>query len=656
VRRILAATLPEPSGRATTGSRPKPPKRPTLERLVSQLADDSAVAHRIGLGFLLVFTIELALVIAATGCPAINAMPWDVATLLDGGFRVLHHQKPHVDFYSPLGFLPLALIAAGMKIGSVSASAFAAIQAFLLPGLTIWAWLLLRSRTSAFFAVFLSLWIGVLAITPRSLGYPAPTISYAMQYNRWGWALLLIACAGLFLPPRKGTAKIEPISSGIIAGLLLFLKINYFAAIALAIAIRMIAAGFDRRWFTRMALGFATAAAGGLGYLRFDFRAYLADLQLVASVQPVAVRTLSLVQLVFDNSFDLWLLASVCMIAMIQTRSQGEDPGPRFRTAAVPAALAALGIFTCSANWQQLQIPLIAFGVFLVVEQLRRRFLADGQALHFMAAALILMGMAGSALFLDGSTVALAYASKRRPAPNYWPVFDAAPLRDMRIPLPFYMTPESIGKALQAGTLMWRGNAGDAYPYVVWVNDGLSLLRPHISPDSHVVVLEFSNPFSFALGLTPPKGDTFVWHYGRDYDESHFLAPQRVFRDATHVMIPKAPRTLETETLSRIYAPILAAEFRRVGESGLWALYARAAPAQRQSSSWRAREMLASGSASAVRARQPMMPSGRTNTAPDGVMPRVRFVRCQWSEGSPLPAGRFERRVDESPCRDDARP
>jgi hypothetical protein len=603
------------------GGLPKRPKPPMLHRLVSDLADDSAVAHRIGLGFLLVFSIELALVIAATGCPTINAMPWDVATLLDGGFRVLNHQKPHVDFYSPLGFLPLALIAAGMKIGSVSASAFAVIQALLLPALTLWAWLLLRSRTSAFFAVFLSLWIGVLAITPRSLGYSAPTISYAMQYNRWGWALLLIACIGLFLPPRKGTGRIEPVSTGIIAGLLLFLKINYFVTVILAIAIRMIAASFDRRWFTRMALGFATVAAAGFWYLGFDFRAYLADLQLVASVQSVAARILSLSQLVFDNAFDLWLLASVCIIAVTQARSQDEDGCPRFRTVAVPAALAALGIFTCSANWQELEIPTIALGVFLVVEPLRRRFLADGEALQFIAAALILMAMAGNALSVDASTLARAYASKRSPTPKYWPAFDAAPLRDMRIPLPFYMTPASIREGLQAGTLMWRGNAGDAYPYVVWVNDGLSLLRPHTSPDSHVVVLEFSNPFSIALGLIPPTGDTFVWHYGRDYDENHFLAPQRVFRDATHVMIPKAPRTLETETLSRMYAPILAAGFRRVGESGLWTLYERAAPAERQSSFSRAREMVASGSAPAVRTRHPMMPSGRTNTAPEGVMP-----------------------------------
>jgi len=167
--------------------------------------------------------------ISLARCPPINSMMWDVSTLLDGGYRVLLGQRPHVDFYSPLGLLFLILVAGGIKIAGL-ASAFAYVHAVLLLLLVPWTWSLLCSRTSALLAGAAALWVGVLAVTPRSIGFPPPMITYSMQYNRWVGRCWRLPASSCFCPAatteKPASRPVYPRRS---RRLLLFLKVNYFA-------------------------------------------------------------------------------------------------------------------------------------------------------------------------------------------------------------------------------------------------------------------------------------------------------------------------------------------------------------------------------------------------------------------------------------------
>jgi hypothetical protein len=249
----------------------------------------------------------------------------------------------------------------------------------------------------------------------------------------------------------------------------------------------------------------------------------------------------------------------------------------RLRLLAAPAAVAALGILTCSANYQVLQIPLIYVAIFLLVEQLRRGVAAAGDRgrMAFLAVCLIASGMAGNLFYEDVATLAAAGAKTTEPAPPDWPRLDAS-LGDVRIdPPPRELTTDAVRGGLRAGAATWREEE-EAYPYVLWFNDGAALLRAHVSSRSRVLVLDLSNPFSFGLGLTPPRGDALFWHYQRDFDSVHYPAASRVFREVTHVMVPKAPvHRSATVALQRIYAPVLARDFRLAAESELWILYER---------------------------------------------------------------------------------
>ena len=573
---------PPCAGRSCSETGTREARPALLETIVSKLAADSRKSRFIAVAFLAVLTIELAAAIAAAGCPTLNAMVWDVATMLDGGWRLLNGQKPHVDFYSPLGLLPLLIVAGGMKIGSPSASAFAYSQAILLPVLTLWAWALLRTRTSAFFSGAVAFWIGVLAVAPRSLGYAPPLVSYSMQYNRWGWALMLIACIELFVPPRAGkSGALAAASTGVVAGLLLFLKLNYFGAVIIAIAIRLVLSGVDRKWLTCAAGALAGVAGAGFWYLNFDLGAFSGDLKLLASVQHPLTRVFTVVQLLFGNAPDFWLLASAILAAGLSiSRSRGWKSAAHLL--AVPVSLAVLGILVCSANFQMFEIPLTAFAVFCVAEQLRPHLQRGGDPtkIGYVAVCLMALAIIGNTLYRDLATLAAASSSPAKD--EAWTRFDAGPLRDLKVEgAPKGVTPDSVRLALRAGAVPWREESGEAYPYVLWLNDGVHLLKDHSGAKSRVVVLDLSNPFSFALGLTPPRGDALFWQYKQTFDATHFPPPEKIFREVTLVMVPKVPISKASAIiLHRVYSRVLASEFQRVAESDLWILYERTAARQ----------------------------------------------------------------------------
>ncbi len=547
---------------------------PPWRKIAEKLALDSPKAHHIAFIISGVLTVELAIAIAAAHFPTLNAMMSDVCTLLDGGYRVALGQRPHVDFYSPLGALCLLLLAGGIKAAGF-ASAFSSVHAVMLIVLVPWTWALLRSRTSAVLAGTVSLWNGVLAVTPRSLGFSPPTVAYAMQYNRWAWALLSIACIELLLPRRDGRVRmLAGASTGIIAGLLLFIKINYLAAVLAAILVRIVVSRFNRRWAAGLAGGFLAVAVAGFWYLRFDFGAYLRDIRLIGSVATLSGQIASVVQLSAANIPDLCFLGGALLIAVPIARWAGVSLPATIRMAAPTVALAAIGILTCSANYQALQIPTIYLAIFLLVERVRRisKDCEGYGSLAFLAIFLIGAGAVAKPFFDDIATLTAVQAQPRDPQTPAWLRFEAPAIAGLRVEPPPEFVPAHVAlDALRAGV-----NSGGAYPYVPWFNSGAALLRDRLPAHPRVLVLDFSNPFSFALGLTPPRGDGLVWHYSRTFDLKHHPDSSRVFGTVTDVMIPKTPmQWMATKRLQQIYAPVLARDFEKAAENDLWIRYER---------------------------------------------------------------------------------
>jgi hypothetical protein len=543
---------------------------------------------------------------------------WDSAFLLDGGWRLLHGQRPHTDFYSPFGAIPLLIVTLGMALRGASAAALSLGYAIVFPFVTLWAWWIARRRLSAVTALLFAAMAGFLLVATHRLGSPLTSVTYAMQYNRLGWALLAMAALQLFArhsseagpAPATGAAKprwrklspgaLDGASLGALLGLLLFTKVTYFvtAAVLLLLSallsrpLRSRAAG----WAGTVA-GFAVVLLAVGGYLRFDLASFLRDMRMLAGVQSLSSRLEALKNVLAPNLAPLILLGGALILAFAALLVSRQERGtswwrPSASAWAFPllgsAAMVLAGLVTCSANAQRTAIPLFAVAALTLTEELRH-VMAKGAnttlgrparlvPAAFLACALLSIYLIAGVLIPDAASVAYssawkAFRAERAPATAR---VDSLAMADLLLPPGRYesSSPQAV---LQAIIKRPTEQASlTSLQYAVWLNDGLALLRPHLNADSRVICLDWINPFSFALGLPSPRGDALCWDFGLLVSDTHHPAAENVLRDATLVMEPKRPIAPFTESFKkRLLGAQLAAHFRVADQSTLWILYAR---------------------------------------------------------------------------------
>jgi hypothetical protein len=190
----------------------------------------------------------LAALLVTTGAPVMNGRPWDLPILLDGAWRAANGQVPHRDFYSYLGSFPYYLIWSGVSLSRPSVSAVVYSNVLLMSVLGPVAMLLLSRRTSALYALLITLFLSVLVVSPRPLGDPYDYTDYAMLYNRFGEAFLGLFAILIFLSPRENAMSrllnaIESLVMGQLLALLLFTKLTYFS-IGISLFFFAVAFGF----------------------------------------------------------------------------------------------------------------------------------------------------------------------------------------------------------------------------------------------------------------------------------------------------------------------------------------------------------------------------------------------------------------------------
>src|SRR5579863_6742290 len=197
----------------------------------------------------------------------------DTFFLLGNAYRVAQGQVPHVDFSSPWGPLIFLIEAAGLHLSGMRPSGLGYANAVFGPAIAVWAFFIARTRWSPAIGFVVGVYTILLIVPPFSIGGYPRDFTYAMIYNRYGYALLgivLLECAGDVLSPddrvRQGGGF--ALSSGAALGLLLFLKVSY-AVVALAlVAISLFAgsSGGARRVVTILG-SFGVVALLALSYL-----------------------------------------------------------------------------------------------------------------------------------------------------------------------------------------------------------------------------------------------------------------------------------------------------------------------------------------------------------------------------------------------------
>ena len=476
----------------------------------------------------------------------------DIPILLDGCWRVLNGQRPHLDFYPGLGVMVLLIEAPGIWLarGAAYGLAYSAAIAGFVAGICSYA---IASRgLNRTVAGIIGLVCALLVLAPFPVGSNFHGLSEAMIYNRYGYALAAIVLIETFLTPRAGRGqRFEGLSSGVALGICLFLKPTYFAAGAGIIAAGLLLGRSARAALLRTAAALVAVAFAVGCYMHFDLGPVLRDTQLLAMARAQGMGGVALWPAVKGAFFPGGLL--LLPLAWFGT-GEGWLARP-WRRAVFAAAILAAGMALKATNFQEADYP---FSVILAL------MLAAG-AWQFswwrrIAIAMLAIGIAGPGVAHDAAGLAYGFLKSYRPERPGVITLQAAPLAKLRM----------LGPSAP-----WDGEE-----YATSVNDGLDLLRRNSSADESVVSLDFSDLFNYALQRKPAPGGA-LWLVWQDNFSDAGPPPERIFGKSAIAMEPKLIWDEQKfhQTL-RVYGPYLKSHFAPVAESRYWRMYRRTPDSQ----------------------------------------------------------------------------
>src|SRR5258707_15805456 len=91
--------------------------------------------------------------------------------------------------------------------------------------------------------------------------------------------------------------------------------------------------------------------------------------------------------------------------------------------------------------------------------------------------------------------------------------------------------------------------------YAVSVNNGFELLKLYRKPGERVMSLDFTNPFSYGLGIPPAPGGSTNLAFKGSFDAKHYVSPENLFGAADLVMLPKSFTDDTQDAVPAIYGP-----------------------------------------------------------------------------------------------------
>jgi len=552
----------------------------TMGRLSAQMSSESAAGYRRAGFALLALLGVLGLLLAILGAPSFAGGPWDMACLLDGGWRIINGQVPHSGFHVPVGSLTYLLAAFGMKVTSPSASSLTygsvLFAALLLP----WGWIIVRARRPWPITSIFVLFEGFLLLTPRPLGYPIRYTTYAMIYNRHGYVLLSLFLLTVFLAPRNLGGK-RALLDGLLAGgllaLMLYCKITYFLA---AVALGLLAVLLDRKprqWFLGCAGAFATVCLGFLVFFHISLYAYALDILQAGRVQSSGMRKTLLLEALRNNGLLIYMIAFCLGLCTFAGGVVSGRPRSAFRIWLVGGSIVAGALVLVSGNASQgggVDDPMYFLAAVIFLELFRRQIThSEAQSsfaapwAYVVAMVLLLPVLCGTILIRDAASCAYAvkwdlegrreYASSQR--------MHSQNLRD------FYISPE-----------IWKITAyWPVRDFPARINDGIDLLQRNLKNGDRVTTFAYANPFSFAIGLAPANDDFLFWDENFSFDQRHFPTPAEFLGSASLVIVPRLTdhsqgRDVQTvELMWEIYGSYLQSHFREIASTDTWSLYRR---------------------------------------------------------------------------------
>ncbi len=502
----------------------------------------------------------------------------DILVFIDGAWRVLQGQRPHLDFNSSIGFGVFWIYAAGFKLFGLNV--FAIPPTIALVGMIAgtWTWFVGRARLSRWMAAASGLVAAAACYSPLFPDESAP-LSYLGLYNKLDNALLipiLIDCLareerapGELTKAERRREILLGISTGGILAVYGVTKLTFLLPAFLAIIGGAFHFRRTRGWWVGLGGTLAAATIGTAIYLRGDLLAPMRDFLFVASARSSRVGELSSLPLTVQMKERGLAFGSGKVLEVLRLESEhlatmvisfiGVLYGTtisRRRVTWLAVILIMLGanIFVTASSFQWADIPLIA-GVAVVVSD-RARTLPRPTGAAFSYRVGVLLALLLSVHDMSRTALGIAYASTGR-EPGGRP---SLPVTMMR------------GDAFDGFYIVKTGYC-QPYRYGTRFNDGMALLETNTAPTDRLLVADFANPFSFALRRPSPRGDAVSWCARASFSRETHIPADVVLHDVDAIVIPKCPMEPETTAeMLYLYQPAFDAGYVKAKETEWWIL------------------------------------------------------------------------------------
>ena len=511
------------------------------------------------------------LLLMAVGCALLLGLPgrtvatkylYDLFIFLDGAHRIVAGQVPSLDFHTALGPLTFYIPAAGAWLSGHLGGAMPTGMALLILALAPAIAHVLASRLQAVIALPFGAFLLLVLAAPVNLGESVTSLSFAMFYNRIGWAALAVLLV-MYLQPREGRRRdwADAACGALLTLVMAYTKATYGLVALAFLGFLLLADPRQRRW-AGLALGLTLVSAILVELAWGGTRAHIEDLVLANKVS--GTRTFHDLALGFLRHLaDYVLVAILVGFALRRTRSM--------RDLLFFGFCAGPGLLIMSQNAQPWGIVTLHAGAAVAAEMLLRP-----------------RGSAGSMPAGDGPPPAVRTGF----APNGLAAGTPLLLLALLLPTAVHC---AIGLGLHAGLAAARAGESIGMPgyegvrlvrlwsetdqhfsaqYLTSLRDGAEALASLDAP-SRVSVLDFVSPFSAGLGLEPPRGDSAWLHWGRNVDEAHFIPPEQLFRDVRILMVPKWG--IYNVPLIGLYGEAVERSFEPVRETEFWTVHSRRA-------------------------------------------------------------------------------
>lgn len=499
-------------------------------------------------------------------------MTWDLLFNLEGAWRLYVGQVPNVDFHEIVGPLNFALTVLGFQLVGLKPIAFVVGECVLAVAVAILSILAVKDRLPTLPGFLFVSMCTMLVLVPVTIGDELSNYTFAMGYNRHGWAAISILCLLLFIEPRERRELIwtDLLVASILTVGLFYLKVTYYAVAVTAIFVALLTSRHIHRYWpwwcgTLLAVILICFAPMNDGY-RADI------ISAIASGRPHSSPFALIREFVLNGGEQIWVFGEIMVLLCLFTQ----------RSATVRDILFGLfiwisGFFLLSQNAQAaLSIPLYAVLALLLFVRL-----GDWLLLVAHSSLIVIFCVMTSALlpllpplFSNGLTL-IGYYHRAKQSAHTFLVTETF-LAGLAVPMDGDDIFEEVAADRYARDSFSRIRAVPRHfeltqsEYIKTVLALAGLFREQGAALGRIVVIDQVNPLAFVLGTKPSHGGN-LWS-----GDVAWQLPEEALRDANYVAIPRFPtsRAVVIDGLSA-YRDYLSKQFVQRYETPYWTVLER---------------------------------------------------------------------------------